>query len=111
MLNEAGLKFDVDTSNPNAIVISQMPANGETLVEKSLVKLYLEGNDTRFNTKVPDIVGLDIVTATKKLSDANLNIKISGNGVVAYQSPVAGTSVEQGTIVRAEFRNQGIDTE
>ena len=42
---------------------------------------------------------------------ANLNIKISGNGVVAYQSPEAGESVEQGSMVRAEFRNQGIDTE
>lgn len=111
ILTEAGLKYDVDTSDVNAIIISQVPAVGETLVEKSLVKLYLEGNDTRFNTKVPDIVGMDIVSATKALADAKLNIKISGNGVVAYQSPVKGTSVEQGSIVRAEFRNQGIDTE
>lgn len=111
ILTEVGLKFDVDTSDANAIVVSQVPAVGETLVEKSLVKLYLEGNDTRFNTKVPNIVGMDIVTATKTLADAKLNIKISGNGVVAYQSPAAGTSVEQGSIVRAEFRNQGIDTE
>ena len=54
---------------------------------------------------------MDIVTATKKLAESNLNIKISGSGVVSYQSPVSGTSVEQGSIVRAEFRPQGIDTE
>ena len=111
MLTETGLKFDVNISDSNAIVVSQVPAAGEILIEKSLVKLYLEGNDTRFNTKVPDIVGMDIVKATKALADANLNIKISGNGVVSYQSPVAGASVEQGSIVRAEFRKQGIDTE
>lgn len=111
MLTEAGLKFDVEISDLNAIVVSQVPAAGETLIEKSLVKLYLEGNDTRFNTKVPDIVGMDIIKATKALADANLNIKISGNGVVSYQSPVAGASVEQGSVVRAEFRKQGIDTE
>lgn len=111
MLTEAGLKFDVDTSDTNAIVVSQVPSAGETLIEKSLVKLYLEGNDTRFNTTVPNIVGMDIVTATKTLADSHLNIKISGNGVVSYQSPAAGTSVEQGSIVRAEFRLQGIDTE
>ena len=111
MLTEAGLKYSVDTTNANAIVVSQVPAAGEILVEKSLVKLYLQGNDTRFNTIVPNIVGMDIVSATKTLSDANLNIKISGSGVVAYQAPPSGTSVEQGSVVRAEFRNQGIDTE
>ncbi len=111
MLTESGLKFDIDTSDPNALVVSQVPAAGEQVVEKSLVKLYLAGNDSRFNTIVPNIVGLDIVNATKKLNEANLNIKISGTGVVAYQSPEAGTSVEQGSMVRAEFRNQGIDTE
>ena len=111
MLTEAGLKYNVDVSDPNAIIGGQMPVAGETLVEKSLVKLYLEGNDTRFNTIVPDIVGLDIMSATKKLAAANLNIKISGSGVVAYQSPASGTSVEQGSIIRAEFRNQGIDNE
>lgn len=111
ILTDAGLKYDVDVSNANAIVVSQVPSVGEVLVEKSLVKLYIEGNDTRFNTKVPNIVGMDIVSATKALADAKLNIKISGSGVVAYQSPAQGTSVEQGSIVRAEFRNQGIDTE
>lgn len=111
MLTNAGLRFDVSSENPNAIVVSQMPSAGESLLEKSLVKLYLEGNDTRFNTTVPNIVGMDIVSATKALNDRHLNIKISGNGVVSYQSPIAGTSVEQGSIVRAEFRKQGIDTE
>ena len=76
-----------------------------------MVKLYLEGNDTRFNTTVPNIVGMNIVEATKTLLDKKLNIKISGSGVVSYQSPAAGTSVEQGSIVRAEFRVQGMDIE
>lgn len=111
MLTEAGLKYSADTSDANRIVVSQVPAAGEVLVEKSLVRLYLEGNDTRFNTIVPNIVGMDIVSATRTLAGSNLNIKISGNGVVSYQSPSAGTSVEQGSVVRAEFRNQGIDTE
>ena len=111
MLTNAGLKYSADTTDANKIVVSQVPVAGEVLVEKSLVKLYLEGNDTRFNTIVPNIVGMDIVSATRTLSNSNLNIKISGNGVVSYQSPSAGTSVEQGSVVRAEFRNQGIDTE
>lgn len=111
ILNNAGLKYDVNTADMNAMVSAQMPAAGETLVEKSLIKLYLEGNDTRFNTIVPDVKNLDIVSATKKLSDASLNIKISGSGVSVYQDPPAGTSVEQGSVIRVEFRTVGIDVQ
>ncbi len=111
MLNSVGLKYDVDTSDLNQMVVSQMPLASETINEKSLVKLYLEGNDTRFNTTVPDVKNLDIVTATKKLSDKKLNIKISGSGMSVLQDPPEGTVVEQGTIVRVEFRPVGIDVE
>lgn len=111
MLNNAGLKYNVDVSDMNAIVSAQMPVAGEKLVEKSMVKLYVEGNDTRFNTVIPDVKNLDIVSATKKLNDANLNIKISGSGMSVLQDPPAGTSVEQGTLVRVEFRAVGIDVE
>lgn len=111
MLNGVGLKYDVDSSDLNKIVTAQMPTAKEQLNEKSLVKLYLEGNDTRFNTTVPDVKNLDIVSATKKLSDNHLNIKISGSGMSILQDPPAGTVVEQGTIVRVEFRPVGIDIE
>ena len=111
ILNNAGLKYDVNTKDMNAIVSAQMPAPGETLVEKSLIKLYLEGNDTRFNTIVPDVKNLDIVSATTRRADASLNIKISGSGVSVYQDPPAGTSVEQGSVIRVEFRTVGIDVQ
>ena len=111
ILNAAGLKYDVNDSDQNAKVVSQIPLQGETLNERSLVKLYIEGNDIRFTTKVPDVKKLDIVSATKKLSDAKLNIKISGSGMSVLQEPPAGTEVEEGTIVRVEFRPVGIDVE
>lgn len=112
ILNNAGLKYSVDSSvDMNAMVSAQMPVAGESLIEKSLVKLYIEGNDTRFNTVVPDVTNVDIVTATKKLQDAKLNIKISGSGMSVLQDPPAGTSIEQGSVVRVEFRAVGIDVE
>lgn len=111
ILNNAKLKYNVDVSDMNAIVTAQMPVAGEKLVEKSLVKLYTEGNDMRFNAIVPDVKNMDIVTATKKLTDANLNIKISGSGMSVFQDPPAGTSLEQGSVVRVEFRAVGIDVE
>lgn len=112
ILNNAGLKYSVDSNvDMNAMVSAQMPVAGESLIEKSLVKLYIEGNDTRFNTVVPDVTNVDIVTATKKLQDAKLNIKISGSGMSVLQDPPAGTSIEQGSVVRVEFRAVGIDVE
>ncbi len=111
ILNNAGLKYSVDESDINARVVSQIPVQGETLNEKSLVKLYVEGNDVRFTTKVPDVKKMDVVTATKTLAESNLNIKISGSGMSVLQEPAAGTEVEQGTIVRVEFRPVGIDVE
>lgn len=111
ILNNAGLRYNIETSDMNAIVSAQMPVKGEKLVQKSLVKLYTEGNDTRFNAIVPNVTNLDIVSATKKLQDANLNIKISGSGMSVLQDPPAGTSIEQGSVVRVEFRAVGIDVE
>ena len=52
MLNGVGLKYDVDSSDLNQIVTAQMPVAKEQLNEKSLVKLYLQGNDTRFTRQV-----------------------------------------------------------
>lgn len=111
ILNNAGLKYSVDTKDMNAIVSAQMPIHGEKLVKKSLVRLYIEGNDTRFNAIVPNVTKMDVATATKKLQDANLNIKISGNGISVLQDPPAGSSIEQGSVVRVEFRPSGVDVE
>lgn len=111
ILNAAGLKYSVDESDINAKVVSQIPVQGETLNEKSLVKLYIEGNDIRFTTTVPDVKKMDIVSATKKLSENKLNIKVSGSGMSVLQEPASGTQVEEGTIVRVEFRPVGIDVE
>ncbi|MBR4111241.1 MAG: PASTA domain-containing protein [Clostridia bacterium] len=110
-LTNIGLKYSVDEADDNVRVVSQMPVAGETLTKKSLVKIFTEGNDTRFGTTVPDLRGMDITTASKKLAESNLNIKVSGTGVAILQSPPAKTTVEQGTIVKVEFRPAGIDVE
>lgn len=114
MLTNIGLKYSVDETtetSDDSMVVSQMPVAGETLTEKSLVKIFVQGNDTRFGTTVPDVRNMDITSATKALSEANLNIKISGSGVAILQTPAAGTNVEQGTIVKVEFKPAGIDVE
>lgn len=112
LLTNSGLKYVIDESaDDSAKVVSQMPVAGETLTEKSLVKVFLEGNDTRFTVTVPDIRNKSISEATAELNELNLNIRVSGSGTAILQDPAAGTVVEQGTIVTVEFRNRNIDVE
>ena len=112
ILTNSGLKYIVDESfADDAKVVSQMPVAGETLTEKSLVKLFIEGNDTRFTVTVPDVRNLSISEATTTLNELNLNIRVSGSGSAILQDPAYGTVVEQGTIITVEFRNKNIDVE
>ena len=58
---------------------------------------------------MPDVTGKDAETASKLLTDAGLYMKIIGavggqNTILATrQSPAAGETVEQGTVVEVEF--------
>jgi len=112
ILVNSGLKSVIDESiTDTAKVVSQMPVAGEALAEKSLVSLFVEGNDTRFTVKVPDVRNLNISEATTRLNDLNLNIKVSGSGTAIMQDPPYGSVVEQGTVITVEFRNKNIDVE
>ena len=49
--------------------------------------------------KVPNVVGLDVKSAKKKLE--NFTVEYSGSGdIVTVQSPVAGEKLEDGGTVR-----------
>jgi stage V sporulation protein D (sporulation-specific penicillin-binding protein) len=111
IINNAGFKYSADITDENTLVVGQMPQPGETLSKQSIVKLYLKGNDMGFGVTVPDVKKMDIMTSTKKLSELNLNIKVSGTGMSIFQEPAPGTTVEQGSIVRVEFRPVGLDVE
>lgn len=112
ILVNSGLKYVIDeTIEDTAKVVSQMPVAGDALAEKSLVKLFVEGNDTRFTVTVPDVRNLNISEATLRLNELNLNIKVSGSGTAIMQDPAYGTVVEQGTVITVEFRNKNIDVE
>lgn len=112
ILVNSGLKYVIDEMiDDSTKVVSQMPVAGEALSEKSLVKLFVEGNDTRFTVNVPDVRNMTISEATNALNDLGLNIRVSGSGTALLQDPAMNTVVEQGTVVTVEFRNQNIDVE
>lgn len=62
--------------------------------------LYTSENNVRTSTTVPNLKDMSASRAANSLKSKNLNISIEGNGIVETQEPQAGSSVEQGTVVK-----------
>ena len=111
IINSRGLKYIIDRDlDKEAIITSQTPVGGESLGENGLVKLYTE-TSSKDLIEVPSVKGLGVSNADALIKSNNLNFKYSGKGVAVIQEPVAGTKVEEGTIITVEFRQQGIDVQ
>ena len=98
IIENQGFECEI-SGNEDDIVSAQMPVAGSALIEGSIVKIYTEANDTRVSQKVPNLKGMSLSEAKAALKNKNLNIKYNGSGRVASQEIMAGTSVEEGTIV------------
>lgn len=94
---------------PEDIVTEQMPREGTMLLSKSTVLLYTEGKDTKVSQKVPNLKGMTITEAKSALKKRNLNIRITGNGIVTSQEIIAGTSVEEGTVVSVTLQKKVVE--
>ena len=90
-------------------VTSQVPARGAVIPGGSETVLYLDQAPDNTEVLVPDVTGKDAETASKLLTDAGLYMKIIGavggqsTILATRQSPEAGETVEQGTVVEVEF--------
>lgn len=88
-------------------VVEQMPAPGTDLDKGTTVQLYMENKnvtqDMEGKVVVPDLDGMSIIDAAGILEECNLNLSMQGQGIVTYQSPVAGEIVDEGTKVMVEF--------
>jgi RHS repeat-associated protein len=90
---------------PTGNVISQNPPSGTSVAQGSLVNLVISSGPQMVT--VPSVVGLTQMAATTALSSANLTVgaitkQISGTvlaGNIIGQTPVAGTTVVQGSMV------------
>ena len=91
------------------IVTEQMPKAGTALISGSTVLLYTEGNDTRVSQTVPDLKGMSASEAKAELKERNLNIKITGSGTVTSQDIVAGTSIEEGTVIAVTLQKGSVE--
>lgn len=103
ILEDAGLTCSV-TGSSDSLVSDQMPKPGTSLSTGSIIKLYSKGNDARVSSTVPDLKGMSLSQATNALHSKNLNIKVTGSGKVISQDPIAGKSVEEGTVINVTLQ-------
>ena len=102
VLTNAGFRsmFTLNGNKNEVLVTDQVPAAGTKLPNNSLVMLYTAENNVRTSTTVPNLGNMTAAQAANSLKSKNLNISIEGSGNVISQDPTAGTSVEQGTVVK-----------
>ena len=72
---------------------------------RSIVCLYTEGAEKTMK-QVPDLKGKSADQARNSLQALNLNMSVQGSGVVVSQDIVAGTEVEEGTVVNLTLKDE-----
>lgn len=88
------------TCESTDIIVEQIPKAGTPLVDGSTVQLYSESTrKNKTKTTVPDLKGMSYSAAKVSLSSRNLNINVVGSGQVISQDPIAGTEVNEGTVI------------
>ena len=89
-------------------VTGQIPAQGASIPGGSEVVLYMGEQAPTDQVQVPNVVGLTLEQAQKKMTEAGLYLKASGasgySTSTAYEQEVAaGTSVDRGTAIEVRF--------
>ena len=105
ILENAGFKCDT-TSNQDSIVTEQVPKPGTALLKGAVVKLYSSSNNARTSVEVPSVKGLTAIKAKNILINKNLNVKVVGSGKVVSQDPIAGTNLEEGSVVTITLQDE-----
>lgn len=93
-------------NDTSAIVTDQVPKPGTNLIAGATVNLYSAGNDTRTSVTVPNLKDMSLTQAKNALKAKNLNIKITGSGTVVSQDIMAGTTVEEGTVIHVTLQKR-----
>ena len=111
ILESAGLTVSIKStvSDSSILVTKQYPQAGTTLTPDSIVCLYTSEDTSSISRVVPDLKGKTAEQAKNSLSSLNLNIMIEGDGIVVSQDILAGTSVEEGTVVTVTLKEELVD--
>jgi beta-lactam-binding protein with PASTA domain/tRNA A-37 threonylcarbamoyl transferase component Bud32 len=98
----------VASNKPSGTVLTQSPVSPQKVKSGTLVKLTVSG--TQSSTNVPSVVGISPAAAGSLLASQNLTVGSqssvcsgsAGTGLVAGQSPAAGTQVAPNTPVNLQ---------
>ncbi len=105
-LENAGFTAVISGNDTSLLVTDQVPKPGTALLKGSLINIYSQGNEARVSTEVPNLKGMSFSQARNSLKSKKLNINITGAGTVISQDPMAGTTVEEGTIINVTLQKQ-----
>ena len=109
-------KLSISVKGSGEQILDQLPKPGASVTEGSTVIAYTEEQEGENLVTVPNVEGLSIQAAKKKLELAGLNFEIAGAGLsnttgayAAKQSIPAGEKVAAATVVSVEFRHTSTD--
>lgn len=106
ILEKQGFTCTVSGNDSSLLVTDQVPKPGTPLIKGSTINLYSEGNEARISTEVPNLKGMSLAQAKNALRSKKLNINATGSsGKIVSQDPMAGTSVEQGTVINVTLQD------
>lgn len=93
------------TCSGSSIITEQIPKQGTSLTSGAIIKIY--STDTiskKAKVAIPDLKGLNYSSAKSTLLSKNLNINIIGTGKAVSQDPIAGTEVDEGSVITVTFQ-------
>ena len=107
-LRESGLNAEI--VGEGTTVLRQVPEYGESVPNGGTVILYTEEGENEMVT-VPNVLDLSGVQVNARLTNAGLQLRVTGAGVEGTttsisQSVAEGEQVPRGTVITVEFRNK-----
>lgn len=109
ILENLGIKVHFSGTDTSNIITDQVPKPGTSLLPGSIVCIYTSENETRTSIAVPNLKDMSLSKARETLKSKNLNINVNGSGTVLSQDPMAGTTVEEGTVINVTLKTQNQD--
>ena len=106
VLTDAGFDCEIVSSGDanSTLVADQNPKPGSKLAANSIIMLYGEGDTVATSVSVPDLSNMNLSQATNALKAKNLNISVTGSGIVTTQDYAAGELVQEGTIISVNLK-------
>ena len=106
-LNAEGLKCTIIGSETGTIT-DTVPGTGATIPKNGTVVVYTDGKE-RLTATVPNVLGMTVDEANAAITNAGLNISLSGGAInnesakASAQSIEAGTEVYKGAVIEVTF--------